>query len=76
MDPPRQDLKVGDLVDGNPISEIDEDDGQVCVMDLGGIKALADAIPDMRAMTSLNLASNYICMHGNMDGIKRPFLVL
>ena len=35
-----------------------------------GIIALANAIPDMRAMTSLNLASNYICLSGNMDGIK------
>jgi hypothetical protein len=25
---------------------------------------------DMRAMTSLNLASNRICREGNMDGIK------
>jgi hypothetical protein len=60
MDPPRQDLKVGDLVDGNPISEIDEDDGEVCVMNLSGIKALADAIPDMRALTKIDLSRNNI----------------
>ena len=35
-----------------------------------GIIALANAIPDMGAMTSLNLASNNICLWGNMDGIK------
>jgi hypothetical protein len=35
-----------------------------------GIIAIANAIPDMGAMTSLNLASNYICLYGNMDGIK------
>jgi hypothetical protein len=60
MDPPRNDLKVGDMVDGNLISEIDEDDGQVYVVYLSGIKAVANAIKDMRAMTSLNLASNDI----------------
>jgi hypothetical protein len=38
--------------------------------DMSGIVALADVIKDMGAMTSLNLASNYICCNGNMDGIK------
>jgi hypothetical protein len=35
-----------------------------------GVIALANAIPDLRAITSLNLASNRICWEGNMDGIK------
>jgi hypothetical protein len=35
-------------------------------MDVSGIIALADAIPDMGAMTSLNLASNYL----RADGAK------
>jgi hypothetical protein len=38
--------------------------------DMSGIITLADAITDMGAMTSLNLASNNICYFGNMDGIK------
>jgi hypothetical protein len=29
--------------------------------EMSGITALADAIPDMGALTSLNLASNYLC---------------
>jgi hypothetical protein len=35
-----------------------------------GIIALANTIPYIGAMTSLNLASNYICFNGHMDGIK------
>jgi hypothetical protein len=35
-----------------------------------GVIAVANAIKDMGAMTGLNLASNYICLYGNMDGIK------
>ena len=70
MDPPRQDLKVGDLVDGNPISEIDEDDGQVCVMNLSGIKALADAIPDMGAISSVNVLGNSIGVEQAQELIK------
>ena len=38
-----------------------------------GVVAIANAIPDMGAMTSLNLASNRICLYGNMDGIKAIF---
>jgi hypothetical protein len=68
MDPPRQDLKVGDLVNGNPISMIDEYDGQVCVVDLRGIKALADVIPGMGALTSFTFGDKqcrlYCCGMG------------
>jgi hypothetical protein len=35
-----------------------------------GVIAIANAIKDMRAMTSLNLANNSIGHRGNMDGIK------
>jgi hypothetical protein len=35
-----------------------------------GVIAVANAIKNMGAMTSLNLASNRICWMGNMDGIK------
>jgi hypothetical protein len=34
--------------------------------DMSGVAALTDVIPDMRAMTSLNLASNYL----RADGAK------
>ena len=35
-----------------------------------GFIVIANVIPDMRAMTSLNLANNSIGYGGNMDGIK------
>jgi hypothetical protein len=53
LDPPQQGLKVGDLVDGKCINSIDEDDGQIQLLDLSGIKALADVIPDMRAISTV-----------------------
>jgi hypothetical protein len=36
----------------------------VAITDMSGLIALADAIPDMRAMTSLNLASNVLRAEG------------
>jgi hypothetical protein len=63
MKPPRQGLKVGHLMDGKCIVEI-YSDGDIKVQDLSGIIALADAIKDMRAMTSLNLASNELGVEG------------
>jgi hypothetical protein len=69
MQPPRKSLKIGDLVDGNPVVEIFSD-GDIKIMYISGIIALASAIKDMGAMTSLNLASNDICSYGNMGGIK------
>jgi hypothetical protein len=35
-----------------------------------GPAAIANAIRNMRAMTSLNLSDNAICKYGEMDGIK------
>jgi hypothetical protein len=64
IDPPQQGLTVGDLVDGKCISSIDEEDGKIHLLELSGIKALADVIPDMRALTCLNLASNSLCVEG------------
>jgi hypothetical protein len=59
MKPPRESLKVGDLVDGNPVVEI-YSDGDIKIMYISGIIALANAIKDMGALSSLNLASNSI----------------
>jgi hypothetical protein len=36
----------------------------------GDAVLIANDISDMRAMTSLNLSDNDICMYGEMDGIK------
>jgi hypothetical protein len=73
MKPPKQDLEVGHLVDGKHIVEIRKTpvlshtvrgDGDIKVQDLSGAIALADAIEDMRVMTSLNLASNSLGVKG------------
>jgi hypothetical protein len=69
MKPPRQGLQVGDVVDEKTITSIYED-GDVELSDFRGIIALANAIRDNGAMTSLNLANNSIGHRGNMDGIQ------
>jgi hypothetical protein len=63
MKPPRQGLKVGDQVDGKLVVKI-HSDGDIKVQDLSGVIALADAIPGMRAMTTLSLASNDFGVEG------------
>jgi hypothetical protein len=63
MEPPREDLKLGDLVDGNPVVDI-YSDGDIKIQDASGLIAIANAIPDMGAMTSLNLASNRLGAEG------------
>jgi hypothetical protein len=60
INPPQQGLKVGDLFYGNPINRVNENNGRICVVFLNGIKALADAIPDMGALTSLHVGKNNI----------------
>jgi hypothetical protein len=56
-------------VDGE--EQVSEDVPEGCVQ--LGVIAVANAIKDMGAMTSLNLASNDICEFGDMDGIKAIF---
>jgi Ran GTPase-activating protein (RanGAP) involved in mRNA processing and transport len=52
MKPPRQSLKVGHLVDGKRIVKIFSD-GDIKVQDLSGVVALARAIKDMGALSTL-----------------------
>jgi Ran GTPase-activating protein (RanGAP) involved in mRNA processing and transport len=59
MKPPRKGLKVGDLVDGNPITEI-YSDGDIKIRYLSGIIALADAIKDMGTLSIANVMGNMI----------------
>jgi hypothetical protein len=59
MKPPRKGLKVGDLVDGNPITEF-YSDGDIKIMYLSGIIALAGAIKDMGALIKLDISNNQI----------------
>jgi hypothetical protein len=59
MEPPRPDLKMGDLVDGKTVT-IDPRNGLIKLRDFSGIITLADAIPDMRALTKLDISNNNI----------------
>jgi hypothetical protein len=55
---PKPGMALGDLIDGNPIIYIWSNGTDDDVMIYDGIRAIANAIPEMGAMTSLNLASN------------------
>jgi hypothetical protein len=59
----RQGLQKGDVVDGKTVTAI-YGNGNIRVTDLSGILAVANAFKDMRAMTSLNLASNNLLAEG------------
>ena len=69
--PPREGLKVGDLVDGKPIVEI-YSDGDIKVQDLSGVTAISDAIPTMGALTRLNLSNNEINYNLNGEAAAAP----
>jgi hypothetical protein len=61
-------------VDGKRIVEI-YSDGDIKVQDISGVIALADAIKDMRALTSLDLSSNDLKAEGGKivaESIKVP----
>jgi Ran GTPase-activating protein (RanGAP) involved in mRNA processing and transport len=61
MTPPRKDLKVGDLVDGNPVVRISANDsGRIKIQHISGGIALANAIRANVALTSANLLENDI----------------
>jgi hypothetical protein len=81
MKPPRKGLKVGDLLDGNPVVMI-AGNGDIKIQYMSGIIALAAAIPDMGALSSLNLASNSIGgyedvygFHATPEGNKHALVV-
>jgi Leucine-rich repeat (LRR) protein len=61
---PRKGIKIGELIDGNPVIEKEDSDGEVRIRQLDGIRAIASAIPDMGALTSLNLSSNNLSIEG------------
>jgi hypothetical protein len=62
MEPPREGLKIGDLVDGDPVAEIHEVYGEIYIKItyVSGIIAIADAIPDMAALIKLDISKNCI----------------
>jgi hypothetical protein len=66
MNPPRQGLKVGHLVDDKRIVQISSS-GNIKVQDLSGVIALADAIKDMGAMLKLTFGDKQaVTMTTNM----------
>jgi hypothetical protein len=65
---PRKGIKVGELIDGNPVIKEEDRDGEIKICKLVGIRAIASAIPDMGALSSLNLANNNIGMLSEEDG--------
>jgi hypothetical protein len=50
---PKPGMAIGDLVDGNPITHIHSNGTDVDVMIYDGIRAIANAIPDMGALSTL-----------------------
>ena len=67
MNPPRQGLKVGHLVDDKRIVQIDSS-GNIKVQDLSGVVALANAIKDMKALIKLDIRSNAIGAEQEQEG--------
>jgi hypothetical protein len=61
---PKQGMAVGDLIDGNPITCIWSSGTDVDVIIYDGIRAIANAIPDMRALTSLDISKNHLYAEG------------
>ena len=60
----RLDISSNNLTGGkwtNASGDNDRDDSSNYETNMAGVIALANAIPDMGAMTGLNVASNYLC---------------
>jgi hypothetical protein len=64
MKAPRKGIKVGELIDGNPVIEQEDSGGNIKVVQLDGIKAIAGAIPDMRALTKFDISKNDLMTEG------------
>jgi hypothetical protein len=61
---PKPGMALGDLIDGNPIIYIWSNGTDVDVMIYDGIRAIANAIPDMGALSVLSLAKNCLYAEG------------
>jgi hypothetical protein len=57
---PKKGIKVGELIDGNPVTKEEDSDGEIRILQLHGIRAIANAIKDMRAISSVNVLGNEI----------------
>jgi len=55
---PREGIKVGDIIDGNPVIKEKDSDGEIRILQLDGIKALADGIKNNGALEKLLMAKN------------------
>jgi hypothetical protein len=67
---PNPGMKEGDLIDGNPITFV-YSSGNVDVQSYDGIRALVNAILDMRALKSLNISDNNLTNRGR-DMLGKP----
>jgi hypothetical protein len=68
IEAPRKGIKVGELVDGNLVTKADvgagPGAGNIKILQLGGIRAIAGAIPNMRALSNFDISKNYLCASG------------
>jgi hypothetical protein len=55
---PRKGIKIGELVDGNPVIEEEDDDGEIMILQLNGIRAIASAIPNMGALSMFTFSGD------------------
>jgi hypothetical protein len=56
----KADVKVGEILDGNPVVEVHSSATHIKVLQISGMKAVANAIRDMEAISSVNLLLNGI----------------
>jgi hypothetical protein len=67
---PRKGIKIGELVGGNPVIKEEDDDGEIKILQLNGIRAIASAIPNMGALSSVNVLSNVIPVEQAQELVK------
>jgi hypothetical protein len=48
---PRKGIKIGELVDGNPVIKEEDSNGEIKILHLNGIRAIARAVSDMGAIS-------------------------
>jgi Ran GTPase-activating protein (RanGAP) involved in mRNA processing and transport len=63
-------VKVGKILDGNPVVEVHSNATHIKVLQIGGMRAIANAIRDMRALSSANLLRNSIPVEQAQELVK------
>jgi hypothetical protein len=67
---PKKGLKIGELVNGNRVIKEIDSDGVIKILHLNGISAIARAISDMGAISSVNLLKNSIPVEQAQELVK------